>query len=170
MCNICLNSHELFRAVAFEEHKVTPVQQFKAADYEALTKRKDFCVVKSHEGEVMRFSCRDCETCICQVCVNTDHKNHAIESLEKAAEVEKATILAGTEKMKQKNLLCNNVVRKFEESATIFETDIASAKHKVSEAAEHDRCCSRTRARNDNRPRGHTRVEEGEIGCCKKRG
>ena len=169
MCNVCLNAHELFRAVALEEHKVTPVQQFKAADYEALTKRKDFCAVKSHEGEVMRFYCRDCETCICQVCVNTDHKNHAIESLEKAAEVEKAKILAGTQKMKQKNLLCNNVVRKFEESAANFETDIAAAKHKVSEAAEQMIAAVREREREMITTLEDTRVSRKEkLDAAKK--
>ena len=169
MCNVCLNAHEMFRAVAFEEHKLTPVQQFKAADYEALTKRKDFCAVKSHEGEVMRFYCRDCETCICQVCVNTDHKNHATESLEKAAEVEKAKILAGTEKMKQKNLLCNNVVRKFEESAANFETDIAAAKHKVSEAAEQMIAAVREREREMITTLEDTRVSRKEkLDAAKK--
>jgi len=39
----------VFRNAAFEGHKVTPVKQFEAEDYEALLKRKAFCSQKYHE-------------------------------------------------------------------------------------------------------------------------
>ena len=45
-----------FRDIAFAGHKVTPVKQFQAEDYEALLKRKAFCTEKYHEKEVTRFS------------------------------------------------------------------------------------------------------------------
>ena len=58
LCNHCVNAHELFRDTAFAGHKVTPVKQFQAEDYEALLKRKAFCTEKYHEKEVTRFYCR----------------------------------------------------------------------------------------------------------------
>ena len=56
LCCECLNADEVFRDTAFAGHKVTPVKQFQAEDYEALLKRKAFCIEKYHEKEVTRFS------------------------------------------------------------------------------------------------------------------
>ncbi|XP_022807286.1 E3 ubiquitin-protein ligase TRIM56-like [Stylophora pistillata] len=56
MCPDCVKAHEVFRDTLFEGHKVTPVRQFEAADYEALLKRQSFCSVKYHEKEVAKFS------------------------------------------------------------------------------------------------------------------
>ena len=36
LCCECLNAHEVFRDTAFAGHKLTPVKQFQAEDYEAL--------------------------------------------------------------------------------------------------------------------------------------
>ena len=55
LCCECLNAHEVFRDTAFAGHKVTPVKQFQAEDYEALLKRKAFCTEKYHEKEVTRI-------------------------------------------------------------------------------------------------------------------
>ena len=43
LCLDCMNAHEVFRNAAFVGHKVTPVKQLTAEDYEALLKRKAFC-------------------------------------------------------------------------------------------------------------------------------
>ena len=136
LCSDCLNAHEVFKTAAFQGHKVTPVKQFQAEDYEALLKRKAFCSQKYHEREVTRFYCRACQTSICQICIVTDHKNHEIEPLEKAADDERANILAGAELMKQKHEACSDVIRQFEEIVASLETNIAAAKRQVSRAAE----------------------------------
>ena len=36
MCPDCVKAHEVFRETLFQGHKVTPVRQFQATDYEAL--------------------------------------------------------------------------------------------------------------------------------------
>ena len=136
LCRDCVNAHELFKTVAFEGHKVTPVKQFQAEDYEAILKRQAFCSQKYHEREVTRFYCRVCQTCVCPICIVTDHKNHDIEPLEKAADGERANILAGVERMKEKNKVCSGVLREFEETAVNLETNFTTAKRQVSRAAE----------------------------------
>ena len=136
LCRDCVNAHELFKTVAFEGHKVTPVKQFQAEDYEAILKRQAFCSQKYHEREVTRFYCRVCQTCVCPICIVTDHKNHDIEPLEKAADGERANILAGVERMKEKNRVCSGVLREFEETAVNLETNFTTAKCQVSRAAE----------------------------------
>jgi len=141
---------------------VTPVKQFAAEDYEALLKRKAFCSQKYHEREVTRFYCRVCETCVCQVCLVTDHKNHDIEPLEKAADGERAEILAGAERMKEKNNVCNDVIREFEETAAHLETNFTTAKRQVSVAAEQMIAAIREREREAITALENTRVSRVE--------
>ena len=136
LCGTCVNAHELFRDTAFAGHKVTPVKQFQAEDYEALLKRKAFCTEKYHEKEVTRFYCRVCQTCICQICINMNHKTHEIELIETAADEERAKILAGVELMRQKHQTCGDIIRQFEKKAANLEANIASAKRRVSQSAE----------------------------------
>ena len=136
LCRDCVNAHEVFKTAAFEGHKVTPVKQFQAEDYEAILKRQAFCSQNYHEREVTRFYCRVCQTCVCPICIVTDHKNHDIEPLEKAADGERANILARVERMKEKNKVCSDVLREFEETAVNLETNFTTAKRQVSRAAE----------------------------------
>ena len=136
LCRDCVNAHELFRETAFEGHKVTPVKQFQPADYEALLKRQSFCSQQYHEREVTRFFCLECQICVCQICINTDHKNHNVDPLEKAADDEKANIMAGAELIKEKRKVCNNVIREYEYTALKLDTNITAAKREVSQAAE----------------------------------
>ena len=137
MCPDCVNAHERLRNVAFEGHKVRPIKRFEAQDYEALLKRQSFCSQQYHEREVTRFFCIDCQTCVCQVCVVTDHKNHAVDPLDKAADAEKADVMAFAELMKLKSKVCSDVLLdEFEQAAVDLETNSIVAKRKVFETAE----------------------------------
>ena len=137
LCPDCVNAHELLRNVAFDGHKVRPIKHFQAEDYEALLKRQSFCSQQYHEREVTRFFCLDCQTCVCQVCVVTDHRNHAIDPLDKAADIEKAKILTETKLMNEKGKFCKKVIREFEKTILTLETNISSAKQEVSRTAEN---------------------------------
>ena len=136
LCPDCVNAHELLRNVAFQGHKVTPVKQFQPADYEALLKRQSFCSQQYHEREVTRFFCLECQICVCQICIVTDHKNHNVDPLEKAADGEKANIMAGAELIKEKRKVCSDVIREYENTAIKLDTNITAAKREVSQAAE----------------------------------
>ena len=136
MCPDCVKAHEVFRDTIFQGHKVTPVRQFQAADYEALLKRQSFCSEKYHEKEVTKFFCVGCQSCVCQVCINTDHKSHDVVPLEKAADDEKANITARAELVKEKKEVCRDVIREFEKTEHELETNISTAKRRVSQATE----------------------------------
>ena len=136
MCPDCVNAHELLRNVAFDGHKVRPVKHFQAEDYQSLLKRQSFCSQQYHEREVTRFFCLECQTCVCQVCVVTDHRNHAVDPLDKAADREKAQIMMGAELMKEKTKIFIDVIREFEQTVLNLETNIATAKRDVSQVAE----------------------------------
>ena len=158
LCQGCLQAHEMFQTTAFSGHKVTSVKQFQVEDYEALLKRKAFCAQKYHEKEVTRFYCRVCQTCICQICLSMEHKTHEIELLDKVADEERAKILAGVESIKQKHLICSDIIRQLEETAANLEANIATAKRQVSQAAEEMIAVIRERERKAITTLENTRV------------
>ena len=135
MCPDCFNAHQLLSAT-FEGHKVTPVKDFKAEDYEALLKRQPFCSQQFHEREITRFFCFQCQLCICQICIVTDHQNHKVVLLDKAAHEEKANITSGAEMMKKMESELCEVIKQFEETISKLERNVATAKRGVSQAAE----------------------------------
>ena len=138
LCHECVNAHEAFQAAAaaFEGHKVTPVKQFQAGDYETLLKRQSFCSQQYHQREVTRFFCLECQTCVCKLCIVSHHKNHSIDPLEKAADDEKANIMSGIESMKEKRKVYTDLLREVEEATCKLEDKIAVAIEEVSQTAK----------------------------------
>ena len=164
MCSDCKNAHEVFRSVEFLHvgHKVTPVKQFQAEDYEAMLKRQAFCSQQYHKREPMRFFCTECQTCVCQICINTKHKTHDVEPLGKAAAGEKANILAQAELIKQKGNVCSDAIHEIEETEAKLETNIACAKREVSQAADQMVAKIRERERENITALENTRVVRAE--------
>ena len=136
LCRDCVNAHELFRKSAFQGHKVTAVKQFQAVDYEALLKRQSYCPQPYHEREVTRFFCLECQICVCQVCINTDHKNHNVDPLEKAADAVKANIMAAVESIEQKKKVCSDAIKTFQQVFEELEQNVTAAKREVSQTAK----------------------------------
>ena len=171
MCSDCVNAHEVFQAAAaaFEGHKVTPIKQFQVQDYEALLKRQSFCSQQYHERKVTRFFCLECQTCVCQICINTDHKNHNVDPLEKTADAEKANIMAGVEMLKQKRKVYTDLMREVEDTTSKLEANITKAIREVSQAANQMIAKIRERERKaitELRNTGVTRTEK--LDCVNK--
>ena len=137
MCPDCLNAHEVMR-VAFEGHKVMAVKEFQTEDYEALLKRQPFCSEQYHEREITRFFCLPCQSRVCHACIVTDHRDHEVILLDKAADNEKGNTAgiaeAATTRENEKAL--KDAIRKFDETISKLETNVAVAKHGISQAAE----------------------------------
>ena len=132
ICTYCVNAHQQYT----EGHKVTPVKQFQAEDYEALMKGQSFCSQQYHEREITRSFCLKCQICVCQICTAKDHKAHDVKPLEKVANGVKANILTRTEVLKAKAEVFSDAIRKYEQTARELETNITNTKLKVSQAAE----------------------------------
>ena len=135
MCPDCLSAHEVMKA-EFEGHKVMPVKDFQAQDYEALLKRQPFCSEQYHERGITRFFCLSCQSCVCHACIVTDHQNHKVILLDKAADKEKENIMADAELAKEKEKALKDVIQKFEKTISLLETNVETAKREVSQAAE----------------------------------
>ena len=134
MCPDCYNAHEML-SKSFEGHKVTPVKEFKAEDYEALLKRQPFCSEQFHEKKITRFFCFSCQACVCEICIVTDHRNHKFVLLDKAAYDEKPNIMSGAEMINERVSELIDLIRQFEETALILENNVATSKREVSQAA-----------------------------------
>ena len=135
MCLDCFNAHQLLSAT-FEGHKVTPVKDFRVEDYEAVLKRQPFCSQEFHEREVTRFFCLECQVCICQICIVTDHQNHKVVLLEKAALEEKDNIISGAKLIRKKESELCEVIKQFKETISKLESNVVTAKREVSRVAE----------------------------------
>ena len=135
MCADCLSAHEVMKA-EFEGHKVMPVKDFQAKDYDALLKRKPFCSERYHEQEITRYFCLPCQSCICQVCISTKHRNHEVMLLDEAADSERENMMADIALTREKEKALKDVIRKFEETISELETNVATAKREVSQVAE----------------------------------
>ena len=131
----CLTAHEIMR-VAFEGHKVMPVKDFQAEDYEALLKRQPFCSKKYHEREISRFFCLQCQSCVCHLCIVTDHQNHKVNLLDEAADNEKGNIMADAALSREREKSLTDIIRQFEETASKLENNAEIATRGVTQAAE----------------------------------
>ena len=135
MCLHCLSAHEVMRA-AFEGHKVMAVKEFQTEDYEALLKRLPYCSEQYHEREITRFFCLSCQSCVCHACIVTDHRNHEVNLLDKAADNEKSNIMAKAAATRENEKALKDLIRKFEETISKLETNVAIAKRGISQSAE----------------------------------
>ena len=135
MCPDCFNAHELLKK-SFQGHKVTPVQDFKTEDYEALLRRQPFCSQEFHEREITRFFCSQCQVCICQICIVTDHQNHKVVLLDKAAHEEKDNIMSGAKLIKKMESELQEVIKQFEETISKLQSNMETAKRGVKQIAE----------------------------------
>jgi len=112
------------------------VKEFQTQDYEALLKRQPFCSQQYHEREITRFFCLPCQSCVCHACIVTDHQNHKVILLDKAADNEKVNIMAEAAATRQNETALKDVIRKFEETISKLETNVAIAKRGISQSAE----------------------------------
>ena len=135
MCSDCLNAHEVMRD-AFEGHKVMPVKDFQDQDYEVLLKRQPFCSKKYHEREITRFFCLQCQSCVCHLCIVTDHQNHKVNLLDEAADNEKGNIMADAALSREREKAFSDMIRQFEETASKLENNAEIAKRGVTQATE----------------------------------
>ena len=137
LCPDCYNAHEMLREL-FEGHKVTPVKDFKAEDYEALLKRQPFCPKQFHEKHKTEFFCFYCNDCVCLHCIATEHRSecHEVKSLDTAALAEIPNIKSGAENIKERVEELKEEIRQFEETSSELEENFEDAKREVSETAK----------------------------------
>ena len=113
-----------------------PVKEFQTEDYEALLKRQPFCSQQYHERQLARYFCLHCQSCVCHICISTDHRGHDVILLDEAADNEKGIIMAEAAATTQNQKALKDVIRKFDETISKLETNVAIAKRGISQSAE----------------------------------
>ena len=134
MCPVCLNGHEVM--TVFQGHKLKPLNEFQAQDYEALVKRQPFCTQQYHGRQFVRYFCLHCHSRVCHICIATDHGQHEVILLDEAADNEKANIMAQAVATRENEQALKEIIRKFDDTISKLETNIAIAKRGISQAAE----------------------------------
>ena len=127
-CAVIVLMHtNCFKRVPFKDTKWRQWNSFK---------RQSFCPQPYHKREVTGFFCLECQICVCQVCIKTDHKNYNVDPIEKAADAEKTNIIAAVESIKQKKKVCGDAITTFQQVIVELERNVAAAKREVSQTAE----------------------------------
>ena len=88
------------------------------------------------KSEITKFFCLECQICVCQVCVNTDHKLHNVDPLEKAADAEKANIKAAVDSIEQKKKTSSDAIITYQQVVEELERNVTAARGEVSQTAE----------------------------------
>ena len=83
------------------------------------------------KSEITKFFCLECQICVCQVCVNTDHKLHNVDPLEKAADAEKANIKAAVDSIEQKKKTCSDAIITYQQVVEELERNVTAARREV---------------------------------------
>ena len=74
--------------------------------------------------------------CVCQICINTTHRHHEVEPLEKAGDSAKSEILTLAKMMEERITTCDTSIRQIEEMEAEMEANVASSKREVSRTAD----------------------------------
>ena len=83
-CEECVIGHNIIRSN--KDHRVLALKDFQDKDYEDVLKRPVFCAKQRHEKEELKYFCKNCETAVCQSCINLDHSGHSFKHIEEEAE------------------------------------------------------------------------------------
>jgi len=76
--------------------------------------RQPFCPEQYHEQEITRFFCLPFQSCVCHACIFTDHQNHEVILLDKAADNEKDNIMqVEAASTRENEIALKDVIRKY---------------------------------------------------------
>ena len=98
-CEECVIGHNIIRSN--KDHRVLALKDFQDKDYEDVLKRPVFCAKQRHEKEELKYFCKNCETPVCQSCINLDHSGHSFKHIEEEAERQKIEMKSMIETQKR---------------------------------------------------------------------
>ena len=106
-----------------------------------------------------------CKVCVCQSCINTAHRNHDIDPLDKVCDEEKSNLVESAELAKEKQRSYEETIQQFESAVCELEAaNIAAANQRVSQAVEEMiTAIFRSERAIQGRPRQITNVKKRET-------
>ena len=134
-CRSCLDAHAVFKA----EHRVRALKEFHIEDYQDFLQRPVLCTEKFHESQTLVFYCKQCQLCLCQLCVvvnQKSHLEHEIVPLEEAAEAKKASLVSDIRKLNLKRENLDEGVQEMDKIINKIDENVDSAKAEVKQVAD----------------------------------
>ena len=134
-CHSCLEAHAVIKA----EHRVGALKEFHTEDYQDFLQRPVLCTEKFHENQPLVFYCKQCQLCLCQLCVVVSkdvHDKHKIVPLEEAAEAKKSSLLADITNLNQKKANLEEGVQEMDKIIREIDENVDSAKAEVQQLAD----------------------------------
>ena len=123
------------------EHRVRALKEFHTEDYQDFLQKPVLCSEKFHENQPFVLYCKQCEHCLCQLCIAVTanqriHSEHEIVPLGEAAEIKKTSLLADITKLNQKKENLDEVIQKMDEIIGEVDENVDSAKAEVQQLAD----------------------------------
>ena len=116
-CKECVAAHNIMHR-RDKSHRVLAVKEFQDKDYEDVLKRPAFCSKQRHEKKHLEFYCKNCETAVCQTCINLEHSGHAFSHIEDEAERQKTELKIIVERQRNNLEAKKNVIQELDENRT----------------------------------------------------
>ena len=99
-CPKCEAAHKIMRE--YRGHRLVALKDFSDDDLGTMLRRPALCQQQHHKNECLKYYCKDCTRCICQMCVVLEHKTHHVQSMDEVASASEAAIVEQVEKAKGK--------------------------------------------------------------------
>ena len=128
-CKQCILGHNIIRTN--KEHKTLVLKDFQDQDFEAVLKRPAVCQKKHHEGEELKFFCKDCKVAICNTCAVTLHEGHGKMPLQEAIDERKTRINSMITSLKDKIVEKRKEVEQFNQKSMEVQAKVADVKSQV---------------------------------------
>ena len=134
-CCSCLEAHAVLKA----EHRVKSLKDFHTEDYQDFLQRPLLCTEKFHENQPFLLHCKQCQRCLCQLCLAVNQKvhfEHEVVPLEEAAEAKKKSLLVDIRKLNQKKQSLDEGVEEMDKIIREIDQNVDSAKAEVQQLAD----------------------------------
>ena len=133
-CRSCLEAQAVIKA----EHRVKALKDFHTEDYQDFLQRPVLCTEKFHENQPLVFYCKQCQLCLCQLCVFVTQKlhfEHDVVPLEEAAEEKKTLLFTNISRLNRKKQNLDEGVQKMDKIIREIDENVESAKAEVQQLA-----------------------------------
>lgn len=136
VCGACVGVHKQMKTM--KDHCISDLSTFDASQLPELIQGPVFCQQDGHDGEMLKFFCQDCLTCICEKCLDCSHKPHTekVARLQHSSDASKLRIHSALSILQEKTQTCRDEIRKVDQSYRTVERRVIDARQDVHDKIE----------------------------------
>ena len=129
VCVSCVEVHARIKVMKF--HRVVELKEFSSKDLPLLIQAPLSCRQDGHKQEALDHFCKDCETQVCEKCLNSSHKGHNVLAISQASRESKKRILNAMDGLQDKMLSCREEIKRVDQSYKTVERRVITARQEV---------------------------------------